>query len=822
MADNTVKIDVGIDTSALADNLSQVKSLFQESTESITGLWVDVGEKITEALLKIVSQAAETGQQSKEQMGGAASSVASFAEQAGGKLNVYLSIALLVIKAAQDLWELHKRLKEEAYNTKHQMAELALTFDSEAHSVEIANLRLDDQISKLRGGVSHNKLKEAILEAKDAADKLIKSIEKALEEENKILEKKVIGGLWEAIFGGGALTDQFKEVTTLMYEWRAAQDNLASAQNKLLDAKTKAEKDAAEQEVAIAKKAANDKLTAYRNAVKGELDAEVDKLAYFKKLQKAGYAGPGLVDEYTQRVALLTEYYHSLEQVDRIEKDLDANADKKGEVARLETRKEQDQQTTKSIDGEKRLAEERVKTSLAGLEQEKARIGAMREDTVEEVGASITAETNLATKENTIKKDGLTKQLTLLDQWWAQVDQKNKANADAYNNQKAIINEQQLQQEAAFNAQIAAITDEGEKKKADIRIRAAEKDAQDREKAQDRRYAIEKAGYDKEIDLVKSNALRGLITAQQERDQLKAIYDRELEDLRTKVRAQLAIEEQLRQALAANGAGPGSPQYEASLARSRQLQDELTKATADFGKTISQLDTKIKGLSLTGQQFTQKLRTDMLNTINQLKVAWQGMIDQMNSGFISSFNKMLETGKGFGQGMIETFGKMAESLIDMFLKIALEWIESQVLMMVFGKTKDQTDSDANVAKAQSLAAVAAEGAFAYYSAIFPPLAAGMASAQYAQGLLWAGLAAFELGGVVPQTGLALVHKGETILPASMSGKGFDGAGGGLTVVVNHSVNAVDADSFQKVIRRHGNLIGNEVARVLKRRGISSK
>ena len=472
---------------------------------------------------------------------------------------------------------------------------------------------------------------------------------------------------------------------------------------------------------------------------------------------------------------------------------------------------------------EKQLAEERVKTGMAGLEQEKARVSVMREDTEAQVDARVKAATDLAQKERDIKDAGLKEQKRLLDDWWASVDQKNKHNAQDYNTQTEMLNQQQLQLQKNFEGESERITLEGEKKKTDIRIKAFERFIQDREKVQDRWYAKEKTELDGEAELVKANASRGLITAQQERDQLKAIYDRELDDLRTKIEAQLRLEDRLRKALEANGMGPASPEYQASLQRSRQLQDELDRSTAQFGNIISQLDVKLKGLNLTGQQFSQKLRTDMLNTINQLKVAWQGMIEQMNSGFISSFNKMLETGKGFGQGMIETFGKMAESLIDMFLKIALEWIESQILMMVFGKTKSQTESEANVARAESLAAVAAEGAFAYYSAIFPPVAAGMASAQYAQGLLLAGLAAFELGGIVPQTGLALVHKGETILPASMSGKGFDGAiGGGLTVVVNHSVNAVDAASFQQHIRRHGNMIGNEVARVLKRKGFAAK
>jgi hypothetical protein len=822
MADNNIKLGIDVDVKGIEESLSQIESAFRSTTDSVASAWIEAALKIGEALLKVVAQATQAGTQVKEQMKGASNELGAVAQGAAGKVSGYVQLLITLYQVASELYETLKRLRAEAFNTQHQMAQLALSFDSEAHSVEIANLKLDDQISKLRGGVSHNKFREAVLEAKDAADKLIASLEKALEEENKVLEKKVIGGLWEVIVGGGARTEAFKNVTTLMFEWRAAQDNLSSAQNKLLDAKTDKEKAAAQEQVRLAKQTADQKLTDYRNAVNGEL-VEESRFLQSVKDSHGWLGGQGLIDEYTKRVALLTHYHHSLEQVDHTEKALDANSGKRGQVARLETKAEVDAETTREIGQEKQLAEERVKTGLAGLEQEKARISVMREDTEAQVDARVKAEKDLAQKEREIKDAGLKEQKRLLDDWWASVDQKNKHNAETYKTQTEILHQQQLQLQSTFEAESTRVTDEAEKKKADIRARAFAKQIDQAEKSWDRLYSRQKSQLDNEAELVKADTARGLMTAQEERDKLKAIYERELEDLQKKIDAQIRLEEHLQRVLAANGFGPGTPEYDASLARARQLQDQLNKSTADFNNIIGQLDVKLKGLTLTGQQFTRKLHTDMLNTITQLKVAWQGMIQQMNSGFISSFNKMLETGKGFGQGMIETFGKMAESLIDMFLKIAVEWIESQILMMVFGKTKTQTESDANVASAQSLAAVAAEGAFAYYSAIFPPAAAGMASAQYAQGLLWAGLAAFELGGVVPQTGLALVHKGETILPASMSGKGFDGAiGGGLTVVVNHSVNAVDAESFQQHIRRHGNMIGNEVARVLKKRGIAAK
>jgi hypothetical protein len=72
--------------------------------------------------------------------------------------------------------------------------------------------------------------------------------------------------------------------------------------------------------------------------------------------------------------------------------------------------------------------------------------------------------------------------------------------------------------------------------------------------------------------------------------------------------------------------------------------------------------------------------------------------------------------------------------------------------------------------------------------------------------------------------LNFVHANETILPAGIAGKlrnMVEGGspGSGITVVVNHSVSAVDAASFQGHIRRHSNMIANEVTRALKRKGV---
>lgn len=71
--------------------------------------------------------------------------------------------------------------------------------------------------------------------------------------------------------------------------------------------------------------------------------------------------------------------------------------------------------------------------------------------------------------------------------------------------------------------------------------------------------------------------------------------------------------------------------------------------------------------------------------------------------------------------------------------------------------------------------------------------------------------------------LAFIHKKEMVLPAGIADRlrttvaGGGGSDSGMNINVFHNVNAIDAASFQDTIKKHGNMIGNEVARVLKKR-----
>jgi hypothetical protein len=88
--------------------------------------------------------------------------------------------------------------------------------------------------------------------------------------------------------------------------------------------------------------------------------------------------------------------------------------------------------------------------------------------------------------------------------------------------------------------------------------------------------------------------------------------------------------------------------------------------------------------------------------------------------------------------------------------------------MAIGNTAAQANISASAAQGAA-AAGASVAAIPYVGWSMVP---AVSAATY--GLLSgfnAGIAKYELGGIVPQDGIVKVHRGETILPARMSGKG---------------------------------------------------
>ncbi|HEX3091338.1 MAG TPA: hypothetical protein VHW72_01880, partial [Candidatus Angelobacter sp.] len=194
--------------------------------------------------------------------------------------------------------------------------------------------------------------------------------------------------------------------------------------------------------------------------------------------------------------------------------------------------------------------------------------------------------------------------------------------------------------------------------------------------------------------------------------------------------------------------------------------------------------------------------------------------DQYFKQVSSSFNTALNGWMQGTESASQAFSKMFQDILSQLINFVEQWIEKKIEMWLMDKfISEGTQSAAATAEIESNAAVAYSGAYAATAAIpfvGPELAPEAAWMAYMDVMAMTP-AGFALGGIVPATGLALVHQGERVLPASMSGTGDFGS---PSVHVHFNVSAIDSDSFKTTIKRHGNMIGNEVARVLKKKGFA--
>lgn len=203
--------------------------------------------------------------------------------------------------------------------------------------------------------------------------------------------------------------------------------------------------------------------------------------------------------------------------------------------------------------------------------------------------------------------------------------------------------------------------------------------------------------------------------------------------------------------------------------------------------------------------------------------------DQYFKQISSSFNTALN---GWMQGTetaSQAFGKMFQDILSQLIGFIEQWVEKKLEMWLMDQflTKEKASGSISASAGQTFAA-----SYADMASLGPEgLAAAPGVAAAASGAVMGGAMALlhsSAGGEwrVDRDRLNIVHANETILPAGIAGKLRElvesGGSNGVSVVVNHSVNAVDAQSFQGHIRRHGNMIGNEVARVLKRKGFAMR
>lgn len=322
------------------------------------------------------------------------------------------------------------------------------------------------------------------------------------------------------------------------------------------------------------------------------------------------------------------------------------------------------------------------------------------------------------------------------------------------------------------------------------KINADEQAAAEQEKQrQDEVYigAIEvaKLASDKKIQLIEQDFERGKINQQQEIAAIAQEKERELEIEK--------LTQQKRWAL-----------WDGDKKKQQEIQNQIDKIIAQ--SKLVQTKAVTDGLKAQEQQYKQ-------------------VFSQIGSAITGN---VLDVLKGT-ETITQAFQKMYQSLITSLANYIAQKAEKKAEEWLIDKLFHQHSLGAagaaagGQAMASGFASVMSALPFPENVSTAPGVAAAVGSAV--GGITSGAMAVVDssAGGawMIDSDRLNFVHRKETILPADKSMKldnMLNNGGSGLTVVVNHSVSAVDAASFQGHIRRHSNMIANEVTRALKRKG----
>jgi hypothetical protein len=204
----------------------------------------------------------------------------------------------------------------------------------------------------------------------------------------------------------------------------------------------------------------------------------------------------------------------------------------------------------------------------------------------------------------------------------------------------------------------------------------------------------------------------------------------------------------------------------------------------------------------------------------QSAAAWKSAADQIAGAMNSQVDGLLKGTTTVQQA----FKNMAASMIEDVIKFCVKWVAEQaaaVAANIVGlgtqtaATATATAASAAAAKPGILASIGADvgEAFAGFSAFFAPTlgpAAPGAAAALAGGVqaTAVGMAALDVGGFVQSSGVAMIHAGETVVPAKVSTPYAGGPGGGTTHIWN--VTATDPQSFVAQLRNNSSELARTV------------
>jgi hypothetical protein len=341
-----------------------------------------------------------------------------------------------------------------------------------------------------------------------------------------------------------------------------------------------------------------------------------------------------------------------------------------------------------------------------------------------------------------------------------------------------------------IDKEAAAISDkesEELKKQLDLELKSGEAIEKAADAALKLNAATAKSAAETQADVVARDKAQGL-THQQVADTQKLVTL-----LQAQKAAELAIvDAKMAEAQAAMDAaktsGPGGglniPDYNNALAQYRDYQAQRVQLAADANKKIqAAIDTELK---------------------NETK-EYQSYLQSFNTQFASAFAQVATAHETLSKAASKMYQQMSEALLKNLATAAMAEIEGAALHRTLAQQKQLTD-----AKGAAGGAYNAVAGIPIIGPVLAPIAAGVA---------FAGVMAFDEGGMVPEDQMSMVHADEAVLNPKQT-ENFqkmaeEGGGDTYNTTHNHTWNTMDSKSLQDFAKRNPGFFATGVQHAVK-------
>lgn len=241
-------------------------------------------------------------------------------------------------------------------------------------------------------------------------------------------------------------------------------------------------------------------------------------------------------------------------------------------------------------------------------------------------------------------------------------------------------------------------------------------------------------------------------------------------------------------------------------------RQELLRSLALVKQVYGQEEVEYKRLMHQLDALDDERRNREAKVDHQIAAQKSKVLDEINRQLTTHTKQILEGQETFGQAMGRIYSDMVEGIIAAIEKMLVQMAVQFVLQHILHKAAATADvfTDAGRGAAAGFASVMEALPFPVNVAVAPPVAA----ATFAQ---IAAYSAFEGGGIVPTTDMALLHKNEMVLPAGLSAmfQGMVNQGGAqhtTHIHYNPTTYGGGGAGFREMLKQHS----AELTRIIRR------